>query len=202
MKQDLEVGDRIVLYHMDDEHMSIGEKGTVESINFDPFEDDNQIIGVIWDNGSTLALLTKYDYFKKIASKQLKESRKSEEQFDFLKNNLKFLKNFDGSAILAFIKDLRDSGIINMFGASPYLYSGQKWISEKHGFPYDNEDMDETQVEAYERVLANADTIKNKVIDGAYKNTLGRGQDLDIDGFNKEMKKQASRLLNYYILFT
>jgi hypothetical protein len=202
MKQDLEVGDRVILYHMEDERMSPGEKGTVDSINFDPFEDDNQIIGVIWDDGSTLALLTKYDYFKKIASKPLQESSKSEKGFDFLKNNRKFLVNFDVPAIKNYLTDLRDSGIVNMFTASPYLYSGEKWISDKHGSPYENENMGDDNIEAYEKVLANAESIKNKFIDGAYKNIVGTDKDLDISDFNREVKKQAVRLLNYYLLFT
>lgn len=202
MKQDLEVGDRVILYHMEDERMSPGEKGTVDSINFDPFEDDNQIIGVIWDDGSTLALLTKYDYFKKITSKPLQESSKSEKGFDFLKSNRKFLVNFDVPAIKNYLTDLRDSGIVNMFTASPYLYSGEKWISDKHGSPYENENMGDENIEAYEKVLANAESIKNKFIDGAYKNIVGTGKDLDISDFNREVKKQAVRLLNYYLLFT
>ena len=202
MKEDLKVGDRVKLYHMDDERMLPGEMGTVFNINFDPFEDDNLIIGVQWDNGSTLSLLTKYDYYKKIPSETLKESSYGGEKAnEFLRNNRRFLANFDMPAIKNYLNDLRTSGIVNMFAASPYLYSGENWISDKHGSPYDNEKMSDENIEAYERVLANAESIKNKVIDGAYKNILNGGMDLDISDFNRELKKQAVRLLNYYVLF-
>jgi len=88
-----------------------------------------------------------------------------------------------------------------MLNAGRYLYSGEKWILNRHGSPYDNESMEENEIEAYERVLANAETIKNKIIDGVYKNIHGQGLDLDISGFNIEIRKQINRLLNFYMLF-
>lgn len=202
MKQDLKPGDRVLLYHMEDEMVGVGLRGTVLRVSFDPFESDNEIIGVRWDNGMELSLLTKYDYYKKINDLPINESGNDEiKKFEFVKDNRNFLKNFDNVAIQNYLKDLRDSGVTNMFNASPYLYSGEKWISDRHGSPYDNENMGEEQIEAYERVLANADTIKNKIIDGVYKNIQGQSMDFDISDFNREIKKQIIRLLNFYKLF-
>jgi hypothetical protein len=50
-------------------HAPIGIKGTVTRISKDPFELDSneEIIGVDWDNGSTLSLLTTTDAWKKIS---------------------------------------------------------------------------------------------------------------------------------------
>jgi hypothetical protein len=66
----LQIGDRIVCYHMDSEvHAPIGIKGTVTRFSKDPFEPDSneKIISVDWDNGSTLPLLTTTDAWKKIS---------------------------------------------------------------------------------------------------------------------------------------
>ena len=66
----LEVGDRVICYHMEGEtSVSPGTKGVVTSITVDPFEpltDDEKIISVDWDNGSHLALITSTDAWKKI----------------------------------------------------------------------------------------------------------------------------------------
>jgi hypothetical protein len=202
MKENLKPGDRVLLYHMEDEVMGVGVRGTVERVSFDPFEDDNLIFKVNWDNGSTLSLLSKYDYYKKINDSSINESMDDPmKKFNFLKDNRNFLKNFDNITIQNFLKDLKDSGVTNMLNAGPYLYSGEKWILNRHGSPYDNESMEENEIEAYERVLANAETIKNKIIDGVYKNIHGQGLDLDISGFNIEIRKQINRLLNFYMLF-
>ena len=193
MKQDLEVGDRVILYHMEDERMSPGEKGTVDSINFDPFEDDNQIIGVIWDDGSTLALLTKYDYFKKITSKPLQESSKSEKGFDFLKNNRKFLVNFDVPAIKNYLTDLRDSGIVNMFAAAPYLYMGGGRIYSENHF---NENKDE---EAFEELVEMADEAKDKMVQGAIKILQKEGKEITVEKVSRVVKRYAGMVLDMWM---
>jgi hypothetical protein len=48
--------------------ISPGTKGTVVKISKDPFEydSDEKIVSVEWDNGSTLALITSTDAWKKI----------------------------------------------------------------------------------------------------------------------------------------
>ena len=69
----LEVGDRIICYHMEGEtSVTPGTKGVVTSINSDPFEPlaaDEKIISVDWDNGSHLALISSTDAWKKIIQK-------------------------------------------------------------------------------------------------------------------------------------
>lgn len=65
----LKEGDRVVCYYMDGEtEVSPGTKGTVKRIVRDPFEPsgDELIIEVNWDNGSTLALVSITDAWKKV----------------------------------------------------------------------------------------------------------------------------------------
>ena len=56
---ELNVGDRIMLYHMEGElGVSPGTEGTVTNIGDDPFEENSKIIYVNWDNGSRLSLIS------------------------------------------------------------------------------------------------------------------------------------------------
>ena len=69
----LKVGDRVVCYHMDGETgVPPGTEGTVTKVQKDPFEpnEDDLIISVDWDNGSTLSLLSTTDAWKKIQSQK------------------------------------------------------------------------------------------------------------------------------------
>ena len=64
----LKEGDRVICYHMDGETgVPPGTEGTVTKISRDPFEPngDELIIEVNWDNGSTLALVSVTDAWKK-----------------------------------------------------------------------------------------------------------------------------------------
>ena len=69
----LEVGDRVICYHMEGEpSFTLGTKGVVTAINSGPFEPlaaDEKIISVDWDNGSHLALISSTDAWKKIIQK-------------------------------------------------------------------------------------------------------------------------------------
>ena len=62
LNPELKEGDKIVLIHMDGEStVLIGEKGTVKQVGVDPFEKDEKIYSIEWDNGSTLNLLSVTD---------------------------------------------------------------------------------------------------------------------------------------------
>jgi len=67
---ELKEGDRIVCYSMEDEvSVPPGTKGTVTKVQKDPFEKDENIISVKWDNGSTLSLLSGVDKWKLVKQK-------------------------------------------------------------------------------------------------------------------------------------
>ena len=60
LNPDLQVGDIIMLLHMEGEtSVTPGTVGVVKKITRDPFEgEDENIISVKWENGSTLNLIT------------------------------------------------------------------------------------------------------------------------------------------------
>jgi hypothetical protein len=63
----LEIGDRVILYYMDVHHDIIPlTKGTVTSIQEDPFNDKNDWIYLVnWDSGETVSLLGCVDLWLK-----------------------------------------------------------------------------------------------------------------------------------------
>ena len=87
MKEKLNPGDEIMLYHMENEFLSPGTKGVVQSITRDPFEDDGLIIEVVWENGSRLSLLSNVDVWKKLKSASLNEEKSKNPQFAYIQDN-------------------------------------------------------------------------------------------------------------------
>jgi len=198
MSKELNIGDRIMLYHMEDEFMAPGIKGTVVSISRDPFEDGNKIIGVKWDNGSTLNILSKYDFWKKIGNSPMNES--ADKQSQFIIDNEQIFRNFDINTIRQFLLDLRNSGIVNMYASSPFLYMGSDKIVQQHGSPYDL-DLDDARFEAYERVVEQADTVKNKVIEGTMRMWDAQGNEWDLSRFERKVQDSARKLVAMYMVF-
>ncbi len=196
MNEKVKIGDRIILLHMEDElDVSAKEKGTVTSVTRDPFEDDECfIIGVKWDNGSTLNLLSCKDVYRRIESKINEEtdSNRSENQIDFIINNRDVVLNFNREKIFKYLNHLRESGVINMFGSAPFLYAGRDWIDRYYGENPPNED-------AFQEVLEMADDIKNEMIIGALKTFQDNTPALsDIE---RIVKKLSTRLVVYWGLF-
>jgi hypothetical protein len=199
MNEKLKPGDKIMLYQMTDESVSPGTKGTVDKIIRDPFEDDNLIIHVNWDNGSTLSLLSKYDYWKKVGESSINESRS---QSKFVLDNSDLFKNFDVRFFREYLLDIRNSGIENMFGVSPLLYSGSDYITQRYGSPYDVEDdWEESRFDAYERVIQKADIAKNKLINGVMKSLEESGKDFDITKVKYDVERAARKLVSMYVTF-
>ena len=198
MNEPVKVGDRIILLKMSGEYqMPPGLKGTVASIGRDPFEPDGFVIMVDWANGSSLSLLSSVDFYKKIPNEVNESSSggtlSESERFNYMKNNKELFENFDWKKILDFLTNIKESGVTNMFGSAPFLYSGRKWIENKYGDYPNNPD-------ALETVLNSADEIKNEMIQGTLKSMKSEGYD-DIGKINKRVEKFARSFLTLFIVF-
>jgi len=194
LNPELKVGDVIILLHMEKETaVPPGTIGVVEKISRDPFESpDEKIISVKWENGSTLGLITSTDAWKKIESEQnIQESRDS--TWDFMTQNVDIFENFDWRWLEQFLYKVRDSGIVNMYGAAPLLYAGSEHIDRYFG---EGREDDET----FQAVLEDADESKNKIIQGVIKFMEKNNKDLDnLDQINRYAQNFAQKILGLYI---
>ena len=188
---ELNVGDRIICYHMDGEHSTVsrGTEGTVMHISNDPFERDVKLINVKWDNGSTLSLISNIDTWKKV-TKKINEDR----TFDFFAKNEEIFESFDWRFLREYLYKIRESSIINMFGASPLLYSGKDHIERYYGENPHNE-------ESFEEVLDMADESKDKMIQGTIKFLENKDIEVSLENVNRYIKKLSQKILEIYMLF-
>jgi hypothetical protein len=195
LNPELKVGDKIMCYHMEGEtSVSPGTIGVVRKIGRDPFEDENsQIIEVKWENGSTLALISSTDAWKKVVE-EIQEATGSPE-YDFFSKNPEVFENFDYKFLKKFLQKVRDSGVINMFQAAPFLYSGKEWIDRYHG---ENQEDNE----AFQEVLEMADDAKNKMIQGLLKYMESKNMDVDdMSRVNNLINRFAMKINQLYITF-
>jgi hypothetical protein len=193
----LEQGDRIVLFHMDGEtSVSPGTSGTVTNISTDPFDPDEEIINVTWDNGSSLAMISSTDAWKKISEKKLDEGKvkTASNEFNFYNENQELFKMFDWKFFREYLKKVRDSGIVNMFGAAPLLYSGREHIDRYYGEDPANE-------EEFNEVLEMADEAKDKMIQGTIEYMRAKNMGLDIDRVNRVIGELSQKMLRLYMIF-
>ena len=195
--QELKAGDKIMIYYMEGElGVPPGTTGTVNKITNDPFEKDGFIVNVRWDNGSTLSLLSSTDVWKKIDEEPKDINESTDSNWNFITNNADVFENFDWRWFREFLSKIRDSGIINMFGASPLLYSGKKHIDRYYGEGREDD-------RAFQEVLEDAEESKNKIIQGVIKYMEKNNKDLDnMEMVNRYANHFSQQLLGLYIVFS
>jgi hypothetical protein len=196
LNPELKVGDKIMCFHMEGETgVPPGTTGIVTSINRDPFESpDDKLINVNWENGSNLALISSTDAWKKVSEK-ITESNTGDPHYNFFSKNSEVFENFDWRFFREFLYKLRDSGVINMMQARPFLYSGKEWIDRYHG---------ETQEEneSFQEVLEMADESKDKLIQGLMKYMESKNLNIDdMSRVNHLAEKFASKIVQLYMTF-
>jgi len=199
LNADIKEGDEIILYHMHDE-ISIppGTRGTIKNVQRDPFEDDNTIVNVRWEDGSSLSLLTKYDVFK-VVKKNIDESSQISGDFDpyakWMDENRDMRKTFDLPFFKKYFTQLRDSGITNMLGSSNFVYMDSEHLDRYHGEGREDD-------EEFQKLMAIQDETRDKFIFSLVKYAAKNKININDDhAINRLAQKLASRLLTYYITF-
>lgn len=198
---DLKPGDRVVVLHMDDEFSAVpmGTAGTVMS-HSKVFGDDQYYVK--WDNGSSLGLISSVDVWDTEESMEAKRTIKKkvvegeyERNINLLKN-IDVFKNFDMRFLQKYLLAVRESSIVNMFAASPYLYMGRERI--EHEFKY----KDIHNEDAFEQVLEMADKAQSEMVQGVMKVLEKEGKEVSLENVNRNIKRYASKVLqNYMMLF-
>ena len=189
------VGDKVMSLHMDGEtSVPPMTTGIVRGVVKDPFEVDGEIITVNWDNGSTLALVSITDSWVKVPNEQKIEEQTGSPEFNYFSENPEIFENFDWRFLRKFLTKLKDSGVINIFQAQPFLYSGREWIDRYYG-----EDQEDN--EDFQEVLEMADEAKNKMIQGVLKYMESKGIEIELDKVNNLIAKSSSKILRLYYSF-
>lgn len=203
MNPKLKVGDEIVLYHMEgDFSVPPGTVGEVWKIVNDPFVKDSQIIHVRWENGSTLNLLSDTDSWKKL-KKDINEQNDGEYLIDpkidphgsWIERNIDVRRAFNLEFLMDYMEMLRQSGIVNMYGSAPLLYSGSKHIERYYGEGREDD-------EKFQELIENADKAKDVFISGLIKwMGLNNMEINDLSKVNRYASKLSQQLLQYFIIF-
>lgn len=202
---ELEIGQEVILLHMEDEtSIAPGTKGKVvaKSVVFG----DTQYT-VKWENGSQLAIISSCDLWdtpenmskrkKRVQEIEIKKKSITEvdefERSKKLMQNIDVFKHFNMRFLNQYLKMVRDSGIVNMFGASPYLYMGKDRI--EHEFKY----RDVHNEESFEQVLENANQAQAEMINGVINVLNSEGKEESLENINRYIQRYAQKVLSNYM---
>lgn len=200
---ELQIGDKVICLHMDGESSIMpGTKGVVYRIT--KVFGDTQY-GVEWENGSRLDLISSVDAWdseenyekrklKKIQKKDITESSNYEANKRLIAN-IDIFKFFNMKFLQKYLIMVRNSGITNMFGASPYLYVGKNKIEQE--MLYKDLEGDE-----YDDMLDNADQARDEMISGTVKYLESNNKEISVENVQKFLPRLAVKVVeNYMVLY-
>jgi hypothetical protein len=195
----LNIGDNVILLHMEsDTSVPPGTKGKV--IAHSVFKGEKQYT-VRWESGDTLNIIDGSDLWDTEENRQSKKKKEIKEA-DEIERSKKFIKNinvfkfFNMKFLHEYLKKVRESSIVNMFGAAPYLYMGKDRI--EHEFKY----KEVSNEEAFEEVLEMANLAQSEMIRGVMNVLDHEGREHDLNTINRYIQRYSHMVLeNYMHLF-
>ena len=207
MKQDintnpkLKKGDRVVCIIMGDEtSVMFGNAGTVES--WDNIGSWTQI-RVKWDNGSDLSLILEddpksqkdvwmleSDFIEKFGKDMINESMELGDM-----EKLSDIYGYFGGESMDFfyeyLEKLRETGIVNMIQAAPYLWMGKARIENEQRYRDTNDEFDE--------LLDMADESQRRMIDGVINYLDEKGKEGSVENINRFLKRLDSEIVSFWM---
>jgi hypothetical protein len=190
------LGDKVMCLHMEGETgVPPGTVGIVKKVVRDPFEENDFLIEVNWDNGSSLSLVTSSDAWRIVEAKNIQE-QKGDTVWNTITKKEDIFENFDWRWLEKFLYKLRDTGIVNMMGSFPLLYSGSEHIDRYYGEGREDD-------EDFQEFLKEADIAKDKIIQGVVNYMVKHNKDLEnMDQVNFYARKFSKDILELYIVLS
>jgi hypothetical protein len=209
-KEPLEVDDRVICIQMDDYDTDIhmGDRGVVTKVDSHEFDGEEETYYFVkWDKGGKsgeLPLMVSTD--KWLKEKNLRKNKSNVDESvitkkDFLNENFyaenkDFFKYFNWSLIRRYLIKLRDSGVTNMEGATPYLYLGSERVNHLHKYDFDG-DNDKRKL-TFNEVVEMADQVKNEMISGTMKVLESENKEITPRSVERLLLKYCERAMEVY----
>ena len=195
LKPELKVGDRIFLIRMEDLYPSVfpGQEGTVKKI-VDLF--GVRGYEVDWDNGSKLSLWSDVDSWilkPEKKSKDINEDKDPLGGYDYFLSERDIHKFYKVLFFVKYLKVLRQTGLVNMFGAAPYLYMGKERLKKE----LDYKEIEIT--EPIEELLELADESQSHMVNGAIKRLQKGKKEVTPETINRMIQKDSTKIVGLYI---
>jgi hypothetical protein len=101
--------------------------------------------------------------------------------------------HFDWRWLREFLNKVRNSGIVNMYGAAPLLFAGKDHIDRYYGEGREDE-------EDFQAVLDDAEESKNKIVQGVMSYMIANNKSLDdMNMVNRYANNFSQKILGLYI---
>lgn len=209
----LKEGDKIVLVYMDGESLDPGTKGTVIGIEKVPSFSPNDLgyaYKVDWYDESDgrsisrLLLLPETDFWmydydniqEAFRFSNGNDENSTEEEYNFIS----LFKKSDFKRFLDYVELIRQSGLVNMFQSAQFYGNGREYLQKFIDLHTHGDEMDDEKEEIYEKLLNDADFVRNMFINAAINKVESKNGEVTPENVRKNMKLLIERAFQQYVL--
>jgi wyosine [tRNA(Phe)-imidazoG37] synthetase (radical SAM superfamily) len=191
LNPELKPGDRIVIIELLGEpQLSFGDRGTVTKIQNAAF---TQYV-VKWDNGSSLYLLDedKWMYeseYDEMRERKMKKNIQENKSTDLTLHAM-LVKHFNMLYLKKYLNKLRESSVVNMLAAAPYLYIGKERLAHEHKYNDTNE--------AFDELVEMADKAQGEMVNGVISILEDENKEVTVERINSSLRRYAPKIISFY----
>jgi hypothetical protein len=113
-----------------------------------------------------------------------------ESQISDLSDDSFLLKHFNMLFLKRYLNKLRESSVVNMFAAAPYLYIGKERLAHEHKYSDTNE--------AFDELLDMADQAQREMVSGVINILEEENKELSSENINSKLKRYSPKIIKFY----
>jgi hypothetical protein len=183
---ELKPGDRIVLISTPDDSIPFGTRGTVVKDSKTPW---GKQYTVKWENGSGLYLLDDDKWMHEDDFEHRKKTIK--ESISDLSQHSEVVRHFNIRKLKIFLDKLQESGVVNMFAASPYLWMGKDRILNQFRYQDTNDEFDE--------MLDLSNEAQSIMINGCIEILEKKNKEITPENINRCLERYSTNVLKFWM---
>jgi hypothetical protein len=209
----LKEGDRIILVYMDGESLDPGTKGLVIGLEkvpkFSPNdlgyaykvkwydEDTNNPISALSLLPETDSWMYDFDNIQEVFRfSNGNDENSTEEEYNFIS----LFKKSDFKRFLEYVELIRQSGLVNMLESSQFYGNGREYLQKFIDLHTHGDEIDDEKEEIYEKLLNNADFVRNMFISAAINKIESGNGEITAERVRKNMILLIKRAFQQYVL--
>lgn len=129
--------------------------------------------------------------YEMVMTKKSRLVNETKELDNFFRNNFLYdsIQPEDWDVLTQYLKFLRETGIVNMYGAAPYLYAPLEWVVDQAKY----KELDEYSESALNSLIELQPEMQSIMVNAAIK--LSGDKDFDISTINSNLRKLSQAVI-------
>ena len=124
------------------------------------------------------------------------DENSTEEEYNFIS----LFKKSDFNRFLDYVELIRQSGLVNMFQSAQFYGNGREYLQKFIDLHTHGDEMDDEKEEIYEKLLNDADFVRNMFINAAINKVESKNGEVTPENVRKNMKLLIERAFQQYVL--